>query len=47
MTDLDRVASGTRTHGEIVATGQKRIAVLAIEDDASVTELLCNVLMRG
>jgi DNA-binding response OmpR family regulator len=46
MTDLDRGASGVCSQGEIVTKGQNKTAVLTIEDDASVAELLCNVLKR-
>jgi two-component system alkaline phosphatase synthesis response regulator PhoP len=44
MTELNSESCGLRAPGEVVTMGQNRTTILTIEDDASVAELLCNVL---
>ncbi len=46
MMDLDRGTFGVRSHGEVLTKDQNKFAVLTIEDDPSVADLLGNVLKR-
>src|SRR5258706_6464520 len=46
MTDMGRGTFGVRPHDEVLTKGQNKFAVLTIEDDPSVADLLGNVLKR-